>query len=160
MQCRWRQATLVLRLFARSTHSHGSAHTSSSLLTRAPASAPSAFPVPAPAPAPGPTSAITLRPYQEACISACTAALAAGTTRIGVSLPTGAGKTTVFISLLARIAAPAHSPKATQALIIVNTIELARQSAEQVRRMFPEWEVEIEQGAKYQAGGDADVYVS
>lgn len=163
MQCRWRQVSLALRLFVRNNHSHaqhyghGSAHTSSTLLARTPAPVP--VPVSASAPAPAPANSITLRPYQEACITACTDALAAGSTRIGVSLPTGAGKTTVFISLLSRLQPPAHTPRARNALIIVNTIELARQSAEQVRRMFPEWEVEIEQGAKYRASGDADVYV-
>lgn len=100
---------------------------------------------------------ILLRPYQEHCLDACTDALAAGVSRIGVSLPTGSGKTTVFISLLARIQSPKHNPTAGRALIIVNSIELARQSAEQVARLFPDWTVEIEQGAKHKASGLADV---
>ena len=104
-------------------------------------------------------TAIALRPYQEHCLQACTDALSAGSTRIGVSLPTGAGKTTVFISLLSRLCPPKDNAKATRALIIVNSVELARQSAEQVVRLFPSWSVEIEQGAKHQATGDADVYV-
>lgn len=102
---------------------------------------------------------IVLRPYQELCLTSCTDALAAGSTRIGVSLPTGSGKTTVFVSLLSRIASPANNVAATRSLIVVNSIELAHQSAEQVRRMFPHWHVEIEQGAKYQASGTADVCV-
>ncbi|KAI5836220.1 P-loop containing nucleoside triphosphate hydrolase protein [Schizophyllum commune Tattone D] len=105
-------------------------------------------------------TAIALRPYQEHCLQACTDALGAGSTRIGVSLPTGAGKTTVFISLLSRLSPPKGNDKATRSLIIVNSVELARQSAEQVVRLFPSWSVEIEQGAKHQATGNADVTVA
>lgn len=101
--------------------------------------------------------AVVLRPYQESCLDACVEALKKGATRIGVSLPTGAGKTTVFISLLSRIPTPASVPEATRSLIIVNSVELARQTAEQTRRLFPDWSVEIEQG-KHQASGTADVY--
>jgi ATP-dependent helicase IRC3 len=105
-------------------------------------------------------SDVVLRPYQEQCLLACTEALESGASRIGVSLPTGSGKTTVFISLLSRIAAPPSDPRASKSLIIVNSIELARQSAEQVGRLFPDWTVEIEQGTKHKASGSADVFVS
>ena len=101
------------------------------------------------------STAVKLRPYQEQCLDACTEALKDGATRIGVSLPTGSGKTTVFISLLSRLEAPAKHAK--KALIIVNSIELARQSADQVERLFPRWTVEIEQGVKHKASGSADV---
>ncbi|KAJ7706233.1 P-loop containing nucleoside triphosphate hydrolase protein [Mycena rosella] len=103
---------------------------------------------------------VTLRPYQEQCLLACTEALESGATRIGVSLPTGSGKTTVFISLLSQIAAPASNPGASRSLIVVNSIELARQSAEQVARLFPNWTVEIEQGTKHKASGLADITVA
>ncbi|KAF9015112.1 P-loop containing nucleoside triphosphate hydrolase protein [Cyathus striatus] len=105
-------------------------------------------------------SSIALRPYQEQCIDACLAALESGITRIGASLPTGSGKTTVFISLLSRLKPPTSNHAATRALIIVNSVELARQSAEQVARLFPSWSVEIEQGAKHNATGLADVTVA
>ncbi|KAJ3734791.1 P-loop containing nucleoside triphosphate hydrolase protein [Lentinula guzmanii] len=107
-----------------------------------------------------PARVITLRPYQEHCIQACEDALKAGSSRIGCSLPTGSGKTTVFISLLSRIPPPKSNPKASRSLIIVNSIELARQSAEQVTRLFPSWTVQIEQGVKHQASGTADVTVA
>ncbi|KAG6898041.1 hypothetical protein C0992_006519, partial [Termitomyces sp. T32_za158] len=107
-----------------------------------------------------PSTRFSLRPYQERCIDACLDALAAGASRIGVSLPTGAGKTTVFISLLSRLSVPAASPTARRSLIVVNSIELARQSAEQVALLFPSWKVEIEQGCKHHATGDADVTVA
>ncbi|KAG2044903.1 P-loop containing nucleoside triphosphate hydrolase protein [Suillus americanus] len=107
-------------------------------------------------------SAVTvkLRPYQESCLEACKNALQAGETRIGVSLPTGAGKTTVFISLLAQISPPCHSPSTSRSLIIVNSIELARQAAAQAAAQFPQWRVEIEQGVKHKASGNADVTVA
>jgi len=100
---------------------------------------------------------IVLRPYQEQCLGACLDALETGHTRLGVSLPTGSGKTTVFVSLLSRLSPPAANESATRSLIIVNSIELARQSAEQVSRQFPDWTVEIEQGGKHVASGFADV---
>jgi ATP-dependent helicase IRC3 len=103
-------------------------------------------------------SPVVLRPYQESCLDACTTALQTGASRIGVSLPTGSGKTTVFISLLSRILPPAKSPKATRSLIIVNSIELARQSAAQAAALFPAWNIEIEQGVKHKASGLADMY--
>ncbi|KAL4069656.1 DEAD-box family helicase [Scleroderma yunnanense] len=103
------------------------------------------------------TSPIVLRPYQEACIQACQTALAAGTQRIGVSMPTGAGKTTVFITLLSRLSPPAQSPLASKSLIIVNSIELARQAAAQAAALRPDWHIEIEQGIKHRASGLADI---
>lgn len=90
-------------------------------------------------------------------MDACVEALFSGVSRIGVSLPTGAGKTTVFISLLSQILSPLSNPAASRSLIIVNSIELARQSANQVSNLFPKWSVEIEQGTKHKASGSADV---
>jgi len=105
------------------------------------------------------TLAVVLRPYQQQCLDACLDALEAGYTRLGVSLPTGSGKTTVFVSLLSRLAPPPTNENATRSLIVVNSVELARQSAAQVARMFPDWTVEIEQGSRHVASGFADVYV-
>lgn len=105
-------------------------------------------------------SSVVLRPYQESCLEACTDALKSGASRIGVSLPTGSGKTTVFITLLSRILPSKTRPDASKSLIIVNSIELARQSATQALRLCPTWSVEIEQGVKHQATGKADVYVT
>lgn len=102
---------------------------------------------------------VVLRPYQETCLQACTEALESGATRIGVSLPTGSGKTTVFITLLSLIKPPPEHHKATRSLVIVNSIELARQAAAQTEKLFPGWSVEIEQGSKYKASGKADLYV-
>lgn len=104
-------------------------------------------------------SSVVLRPYQESCLEACLEALKKGPSRIGVSLPTGSGKTTVFISLLSRLSTPSLAPEATRSLIVVNSVELALQTAVQAKRLFPHWSVEIEQG-KQHASGLADVYVS
>ncbi|KAF5384896.1 hypothetical protein D9615_001480 [Tricholomella constricta] len=105
-------------------------------------------------------SPLILRPYQEHCLDACLDALASGASRIGVSLPTGSGKTTVFITLLSRLSPPHSNPSASRSLIIVNSIELARQSASQVAVLFPKWSVDIEQGSKHKAAGDADVTIA
>ncbi|EJD55046.1 P-loop containing nucleoside triphosphate hydrolase protein [Auricularia subglabra TFB-10046 SS5] len=100
---------------------------------------------------------IVLRPYQESCIQACLYALENGCTRIGVSLPTGAGKTTVFLSLLDRMGTV--EPR-TKALVIVNSVELAKQAAAQAERLFPDWSVEIEQGHKHVATANADLTIA
>ncbi|KAL0951262.1 hypothetical protein HGRIS_007976 [Hohenbuehelia grisea] len=105
-----------------------------------------------------PSVSVYLRPYQKQCLDACMKALNRGHTRIGVSLPTGSGKTTVFITLLSCIVP--SSPQANRALIVVNSVELARQSADQVRTLFPDWTVEIEQGSQHKASGLADVTVA
>jgi superfamily II DNA or RNA helicase len=54
-----------------------------------------------------------------------------------------------------------HVLKATKSLIIVNTIELAKQAAERVHQILGSKgvTVEIEQGQKYKATGMADVWV-
>lgn len=103
---------------------------------------------------------VELRPYQESCLQACMDVLNIGTSRIGVSLPTGSGKTTVFLSLITRMQPPENNPSATRALIIVNSIELATQASEQLKRLFPDLTVEIEQGTRHKASGTADVYVA
>ncbi|TFY82646.1 hypothetical protein EWM64_g1369 [Hericium alpestre] len=101
---------------------------------------------------------MVLRPYQETCLDACLDALKSGCSRIGVSLPTGSGKTAVFISLLSRLSPPSVSG-AKSSLIIVNNIELVKQAAVQAKRIRPDWFVEIEQGVRH-ATGLADVTVA
>lgn len=113
-------------------------------------------------------SSIQLRPYQERAVSECLSAIASGITRIGVSSPTGSGKTTMFVELIARLPPINHPPpssggpsrQGTRVLIVVNSIELALQAASAVTRSHPSLHVEIEQGAKYTASGFADVTVA
>lgn len=102
-------------------------------------------------------SPLKLRPYQEICLKACLDAHTAGASRIGVSLPTGAGKTAVFISLLSSLGPRNDKPDATKSLVIVNSIELAKQAAAQAKHLRPDWVVEMEQGSKHRASGDADL---
>jgi ATP-dependent helicase IRC3 len=102
-------------------------------------------------------SPFVLRPYQDICLKACLDARTAGASRIGVSLPTGAGKTAIFISLLSSLEPRNGRPGATKSLVIVNSIELAKQAAAQAKHLRPDWVVEIEQGSKHRASGDADL---
>jgi len=99
---------------------------------------------------------LILRPYQEICLRACLDAHGAGLSRVGVSLPTGAGKTAVFISLLSSLEPRNDRPDATRSLVIVNSIELAKQAAAQAKHLQPDWVIEIEQG-RHKASGDADL---
>lgn len=73
-----------------------------------------------------------------------------------MSLPTGAGKTAIFISLLSSLEPTNDRPDATRSMVIVNSIELAKQAAAQAKHLRPDWVVEIEQG-KQKASGDADL---
>jgi ATP-dependent helicase IRC3 len=101
-------------------------------------------------------SPLTLRPYQEICLRACLDAHSSGVSRVGVSLPTGAGKTAVFISLLSSLGPRNDRQEATRSLVIVNSIELAKQAAAQAKHLRPDWVIEIEQG-RHKASGDADL---
>lgn len=104
------------------------------------------------------SAAIRLRPYQEECVRQCLGALRRGETRIGVSSPTGSGKTTIFTELLRRI--QPKSDSRGRVLILVNAVTLAIQASNMVRRMLPGLSVEIEQGSRYVASGKADVTVA
>ncbi|GAA5873706.1 hypothetical protein JCM8547_002680 [Rhodosporidiobolus lusitaniae] len=82
--------------------------------------------------------------------------------RLGVSAPTGSGKTAIFTSLiryLPPLVHPATGEHATRVLIVVSSIQLATQTAEVVRRTYPELSVEVEQGSK-KATGLAQVTVA
>jgi ATP-dependent helicase IRC3 len=74
---------------------------------------------------------------------------------MGVSLPTGSGKTTIFMSLIPRIVE--REGRRKQTLILVNAIELATQAEAAARRLLSgDWSVEMEQGNN-KASGLADV---
>ena len=66
---------------------------------------------------------VVLRPYQEAAITSCLEALSAGLTRIGVSSPTGSGKTTMFMSLIPKV-----GNGSGRSLILVSSVDLASQA--------------------------------
>ncbi|RPD69811.1 P-loop containing nucleoside triphosphate hydrolase protein [Lentinus tigrinus ALCF2SS1-7] len=100
-----------------------------------------------------------LRPYQESCLEECLKELEKYPRRIGVSLPTGSGKTAVFLSLIARLPVPATQPDATRSLVVVGSIEVAKQTVDQARKLFPHWTIEVDQG-KQKASGLADLTVA
>ncbi|GAA5871199.1 hypothetical protein JCM1840_000140 [Sporobolomyces johnsonii] len=105
----------------------------------------------------------TLRPYQVECISAVLSELGRGEfTRLGVSAPTGSGKTAMFTSLVHHLPPRIHpvtKEHATRVLILVSSIQLAQQTAAVVQRSWPNLLVEIEQGEN-EASGIADVTVA
>lgn len=118
-----------------------------------------------------PPPRVKLRDYQEQAVKDCLDAIASGVTRIGVSSPTGSGKTTMFTELIARLPniEPASSEASTsfqtsnagsRVLIVVGSTELAHQAAMAVARAHPHLHVEIEQGARFKASGFADVTVA
>jgi len=111
--------------------------------------------------------AIILRPYQESAIDACLSAIAAGKTRIGVSSPTGSGKTTMFMNLIPRFSVLKSKTRRKDSaedekgsvLIVVSSVELAAQAEGAAKRLLgPDWSVEVEQ-SKRSASGIADVCV-
>lgn len=99
-----------------------------------------------------------LRPYQEECLASILSALERGGTKLGVSSPTGSGKTTIFSELITQIPKPrSHQHRV---LILVSSIQLALQTAQHVARRYPSLWVEVEQGARYKASGLADVTIA
>lgn len=101
---------------------------------------------------------VQLRPYQAECVDTCLQAIDRGVRKIGVSSPTGSGKTTMFTELLARLPPPPGC--AGQVLILVNAVALAEQAYATVQRLLPHLHLELEQGAKHNASGLADVTVA
>ncbi|PLW22655.1 hypothetical protein PCASD_11883 [Puccinia coronata f. sp. avenae] len=104
---------------------------------------------------------IEYRPYQQDSLDACLNALHRGVYRIGVSLPTGSGKTTVFLNLIHKIPAKRVGSNAApwRSMIIVNSVELAHQTLRQLKKLFPKTLVGTEQGAKH-SSDDAEVIVA
>jgi len=105
------------------------------------------------------SGSVKLRPYQQECVDACIDALERKhLTRIGISAPTGSGKTTMFLELVSRIFS--REANTSHALILVNGITLAQQAAERAKRMFPHMTVDMDQGARHVASGVADITVA
>jgi ATP-dependent helicase IRC3 len=112
-------------------------------------------PPPTPPPA-APAPRIQLREYQEECIQAVLAYLAAGHRRLGVSLATGSGKTVIFTHLIDRISTAGD---ASQTLILAHRRELVEQAARHCALAYPDKHVDIEMG-HHQASGAADITVA
>lgn len=76
---------------------------------------------------------LKLREYQQAAITAFFAAIGAGKRRIGLSAPTGAGKTVVFATIIRKVLDQSRNGKV---LVIVNNQELATQADMKIREVF------------------------
>ncbi|SCZ91483.1 BZ3500_MvSof-1268-A1-R1_Chr1-2g01439 [Microbotryum saponariae] len=104
-----------------------------------------------------------LRPYQIDCINTILDTLSTTElSRLGISSPTGSGKTAMFTELIPRLPARIHpdtAQLANRVLILVGTIQLAKQAAEVVKTTYPALHVEVEQGDN-DASGFADVTVA
>ncbi|BGP28280.1 Putative ATP-dependent helicase IRC3 [Rhodotorula toruloides] len=91
-----------------------------------------------------------LRPYQQECVNSVLDELKKGEySRLGVSSPTGSGKTAMFTNLISLIPPRIHpvtGERADQVLVIVNSIQLATQTGEAIRRAYPDLVVDVEQG--------------
>lgn len=102
-----------------------------------------------------------LRPYQTDAVDACLEALEKGRTRIGVSSPTGSGKTTMFMHLIPQVRdsylTEGQGRGSKQTLILVGSVELALQAEAAAQRILGDkYTVEVEQ-ARRVASGHADV---
>ena len=86
---------------------------------------------------------IVLRDYQLKAKSAVLAAKDRGLQRVMVVMPTGAGKTTLFSSLVDEF----DSHYGEKSLVIAHRHELLRQAANRIARQAPRLMVEIEGGA-------------
>ncbi|KAK4331841.1 putative ATP-dependent helicase IRC3 [Rhodotorula toruloides] len=91
-----------------------------------------------------------LRPYQQECVNSVLDELKKGEySRLGVSSPTGSGKTAMFTNLISLIPPRIHpvtGERADQVLVIVNSIQLATQTGGAIRRAYPDLVVDVEQG--------------
>jgi ATP-dependent helicase IRC3 len=76
-----------------------------------------------------------LREYQQKAVDAFMEARERGLTRIGLSAPTGAGKTVVFAAIIRQELSKYRRKKA---LVVVNSEELAEQANEKILNEFEE----------------------
>lgn len=98
-----------------------------------------------PSPAP-----FELREYQKVWIDKCLAALASGQKRIGLSAPTGAGKTAIITALIPRLPQSRSwwARSRVKVLVIVPTRELVSQVVNTIKGLYSDCgHVGIEQGS-------------
>lgn len=93
-----------------------------------------------PPPSPGLASGMRLRPYQEQALDAVDAAERQGTRRQVLVLPTGAGKTIIFASLIKN--------RRTRALVLAHRDELIQQAVDKIRGVIPNATVGVVQAGK------------
>lgn len=90
-------------------------------------------------------AAIKPRSYQIEAISALEAGFAAGDQRLGVSLPTGVGKTVILAIL-------AHRWSRTRVLILVHRDELVDQTVDKLRRLDRQLSVGVVKASRNEGG--------
>lgn len=90
-----------------------------------------------------------LRDYQEEAVQRCMDALDEGLNRIGVSAPTGSGKTVMFATLIDRVP---NRGKRRQVLVLVHSTELASQAHATIERVLGPRKMSIEQGGSSTCG--------
>lgn len=88
---------------------------------------------------------VVMRPYQEEALRAIFDAFDAGKFRGLLVLPTGTGKTSVFVELTKRLR---QQHGRFEVLIIAHQIELLEQAAARMRQMIPGIRVSVESGDK------------
>ena len=103
------------------------------------------------------TGPVHLRPYQEEAIQAVLDHVAKDKRRLGLSLPTGSGKTVIFSHLVDRITPPTED--ATQTLILAHRQELVHQAETHCKTLYPGQTVEVEMSAS-KASGSADITIA
>ncbi|GAA5947523.1 hypothetical protein JCM3775_003328 [Rhodotorula graminis] len=115
-----------------------------------------------PAPPPQPAAVTQSRPPAVDCVRAVLDEVQRGeSSRLGVSAPTGSGKTAMFTALISHLPALVHPVTrevATQVLVLVSSVQLVEQTAVAIQRAHPLLSVEVEQGCS-RASGYADVTV-
>lgn len=90
--------------------------------------------------APGLATGLRLRPYQEQAIAAVASAEQDGTRRQMVVMPTGAGKTVVFASLIRQ--------RKVRSLVLAHRDELIQQAVDKIRGVIPGAMVGVVQAGK------------
>ncbi|KAG7812201.1 hypothetical protein KL921_001433 [Ogataea angusta] len=104
-------------------------------------------------------SSLALRPYQQECVDTCLKSLET-TRRIAVSLATGGGKTVIFSHLIDQIP-PNPKTGRSKTLILVHRKELADQAIASLRRVYPEYKIELDMAnRKPSHAPDIDVVVA
>jgi len=95
---------------------------------------------------------VTLRPYQQAAIAAIEAAIARGRPTGLVAMPTGIGKTAMFLALARRLALPT--------LVLVHRDELTRQTVAAAETWWPEAKVGVVQAERDEWANGEDLVIA
>jgi len=96
------------------------------------------------------TATIALRPYQQDAHDAVIKQYLGGTRRTLIVLPTGAGKTVIFGSIIAKASA-----QGCRSLVLAHTEELVDQAARTLRTLLPNVSVGIVRVGRHRDGSRA-----